>query len=109
MKKGQYTLKPSVYFHPGEELEDKLQEMGMSIDEFAKLSMVPCNIVRCIIKGEVSVTPDIACAFEEVTKIPARVWINMQHNYDDYILEKQRSSWSERLRDFSQRVASVLI
>lgn len=53
----------------------------MSIDEFARQSMVPANVVRCIINGEVSVTADIACAFEQVTQIPATFWINMQHNY----------------------------
>lgn len=86
MTKRQNILKPAIFFHPGEELKDKLDEMGMSVEEFAKQSTIPESVVRCVINGEVSVTADIACAFEQVTKIPARFWIRMQHNYDNYIL-----------------------
>ncbi len=109
MNNNSNILKPAVFFHPGEELNDKLQEMGMPIDEFARLTTIPANVVRCIINGEVSVSADIACAFEQVTQIPATLWINMQHNYDNYLLSQQRAAWKERLGSFSQRVASIIL
>ena len=97
-----------ISFHPGEELEEKLQEMGMTIREFAERSQVPECIVQGIINGEESISADMAIAFETVTGIPAKMWIRSQHHYDEYILSQKRSSYLERLLGMSHRVAAVL-
>jgi len=101
-------IQTDVSFHPGEDLEEKLQEMQMSVEDFAKASKVPLNIVEDIINGEASISADIAIAFEQVTGIPATMWIKMQHHYDDYILSQKRSSYLERLLNLSHNVAAVL-
>lgn len=72
------------YFHPGEDLEEKLQEMGIGVAEFSARAQLPETIVGDIIKGEASITADIAIAFEEVTQIPAYMWLRAQHDYDEY-------------------------
>ena len=105
MANREYTIKLDIAFHPGEMLEEKLQEMAMPVNSFAEQSKVPESIVRDIIHGDASISSDIAIAFEEVTKIPARLWINMQHAYDDYILAKQRPSYLTRIARLAQRAA----
>lgn len=96
-----------ISFHPGEDLEEKLQEMEMSVKEFAEKSQVPEYMVQNIINGEESISADIAIAFENVTGIPAKMWIRSQHHYDDYILTHKRVSYLERLLKLP-RVAAVL-
>lgn len=81
--------KPNEYFpqsvpHPGETLEEKLHEMGMGPKEFAIRTSKPEKTITAILKGESAITPDMAVLFENVTKIPARFWMNAQRNYEEY-------------------------
>ena len=87
-KHDQFTL--AVEFHPGVTLAEKLQEMGISAEEFAAMTSLPVAAVRSVISGECSVTADMAAAFESVTKIPAHFWLNLQKGYDEYVARKKR-------------------
>ena len=81
---------PQVVFHPGETLEEKLQEMGMGPKEFGIRTGKPEKTIFAIIKGESSITADMAVLFESVTKIPAHFWMNSQRAYDEYIAREKR-------------------
>lgn len=87
------TLKkfvPSVEYHPGIVLADKLKEMGMSVKEFAVRTSKPEKTIFAVIGGKSSVTSDMAVAFEGVTQIPAHFWLNMQRGYDEHIARHKR-------------------
>lgn len=77
-------------YHPGETLEEKLQEMGMSVKEFATRCGKPEKTVIAVIKGKSSITPDMALAFEMVTMIPAYLWLRLQKSYDEFVARKKR-------------------
>ena len=81
---------PAVEFHPGITLAEKLQEMGMSIKEFALRTSKPEKTIHAVIGGSSSVTSDMAVAFENVTKIPAHFWLNLQKGYDEYVARRKR-------------------
>lgn len=82
----------AVYaFHPGITLREKLEEMGMSVKEFAVRTSKPEKTINAVLMGDSSLTPDMAVAFEQITLIPAHMWLNLQRNYDDY-LARQKSS-----------------
>ncbi len=81
-----------VVYHPGEILEEKLQEMGMGVKEFATRVSKPEKTIIAVMKGKSSITPDMAVAFEMVTKIPARMWLRHQRSYDEFIARKKRES-----------------
>lgn len=98
-------LQPWICYHPGEMLQEKLQEENMSVSDFAAQSKVPEDIVRDILNGDASISSDIAIAFEQVTRIPAHLWINLQHSYDDYILKKERPSYLTRIARLANRAA----
>lgn len=83
---------PPVEFHPGITLSEKLKEMGMSVKEFAVRTSKPEKTIFAVIGGKSSVTPDMAVAFENVTKIPAHFWLNMQRGYDEYIARQKREN-----------------
>ncbi|KAB1065132.1 HigA family addiction module antitoxin [Salibacter halophilus] len=70
--------------HPGETLEEKLEEMGMGPKEFAIRVGKPEKTIIAVLKGESSITPDMAIQFENVTKIPAHFWMDHQKSYDEY-------------------------
>ena len=91
------TWTPTVYFHPGEMLDEKLTEMGMSIEELAQLTTIPSYILSDIAQGNGTVTADMAIAFEKVTKIPAHIWLKRQQGYDNYTNKKENPSYSSYL------------
>ena len=68
---------PQVRFHPGITLNEKLEEMEMSVKEFALRTSKPEKTIFAVIGGNSSVTPDMAVAFESVTKIPAHFWLKI--------------------------------
>jgi HTH-type transcriptional regulator/antitoxin HigA len=87
-KKNQYH--PQIAFHPGETLAEKLEELGMGPKEFAIRTSKPEKTVIAILKGNSSITPEMAVQFEHVLKIPAHFWINMQRSYDEYLAREER-------------------
>lgn len=79
------TYFPQSSPHPGEILEEKLQEMGMGIKEFALRSGKPEQTIIKVLNGNSAVTPDMAVQFETVTGIPMHFWMNLQSAYDAYV------------------------
>lgn len=76
--------KPLKAMHPGVTLREKLEEMGVVPSEFAKQTGISVSTITDVLDGNTSVTPEMAKAFAQVTKIPAHFWLNAQHSYDDY-------------------------
>lgn len=88
-----------IVYHPGETLDEKLQEMGMGVKEFATRVSKPEKTIIAVLKGKSSITPDMAVAFEMVTKISAHMWLRHQKSYDEFIARKKREkSFKEGLR-----------
>lgn len=84
-----------VVYHPGETLEEKLQEMRMGVKEFATRVSKPEKTIIAILKGKSSITPDMAVSFELVTKIPAHMWLRHQKSYDEFMARKKREKTLE--------------
>lgn len=101
------TFKPCMVFHPGETLQEKLEEMDMQLIEFAKQTEIPLYIIEDVVAGRTSITSDMAMAFEQVTQIPAHYWMKAQHNYDEFILTNKKDSYKFRLNSL-RRVAAIL-
>ncbi len=81
---------PQSVPHPGETLAEKLEEMKMGPKEFALRTGKPEKTIIAIVKGKSSITSDMAVQFEYVTKIPAKLWMNHQQGYDEYLSRKKR-------------------
>jgi len=79
-------------FHPGTTLREKLDEMGMSVKEFAVRTSKPEKTINAVLVGDSSLTPDMAVAFEQITMIPAHMWLNIQRNYDEYMARQKREA-----------------
>ncbi len=81
---------PREAHHPGITLGEKLEELGMSVKEFAIRTSKPEKTINAILKGSSSITSDMAVAFENVTAIPARFWMQKQQNYNEYLSRLMR-------------------
>jgi addiction module HigA family antidote len=82
---------PSVVFHPGETLAEKLEEIGMGPKEFAVRTNKPEKTIHAVLKGTSNITPEMAVLFEQVLKIPAHFWLNRQLSFDEWQAREELS------------------
>jgi len=92
-----------IAFHPGETLAEKLEELKMGPKEFAIRTEKPEKTIIAILKGDSSITPEMAVQFESVLKIPARFWIKRQYSYDEYKAREKRALSIKEAKDWSKR------
>ena len=50
----------SIAIHPGEQLQEELEALGMSAAELARQMQVPANRISQILRGERDITADTA-------------------------------------------------
>lgn len=68
---------------PGEILEEKLGEMGMSVEQFAKKSGLPVEAVELLFAGRLPITETLAATLESITLIPVDNWIRYEKGYHE--------------------------
>lgn len=95
-------FRPPVVYHPGETLKEKLEELNMSIKEFAIRTSKPEKTIYAVINGQSSITPDMAIAFEKVTGIPMHMWLKGQRRYDEYKAEKKQEEKLSALHNWAK-------
>ncbi len=96
----QYT--PSTVSHPGVTLGAKIQEMDMSVREFAVRAAKPEKTILAVLRGDSSITPDMAIIFENVTQIPAHFWMARQRNYDEAMARKRMAQRIESAAEWAE-------
>jgi len=74
--------------HPGEFLEETIEELGMSQAELANRLGRPVQAINEIIKGKKSITSTTALELEDVLGIPSHIWIGLESEYQ-IVLAKQ--------------------
>jgi addiction module HigA family antidote len=79
-RKNEY--RPQSVTHPGVTLKAKIEEMQMSISDFAKRACLSEDTIAALTDGKISITTDIANALQAATNIPASFWMNRQKNYN---------------------------
>lgn len=68
--------------HPGVILKGELEELGITLTEFARQIDVPANRVSQIISGKRAITGDTALRFGHWLGTDAQFWINLQAQFD---------------------------
>lgn len=99
--KNQYT--PRKVSHPGVTLGAKIQEMEMSVREFAVRTAKPEKTILAVLRGDSSITPDMAVIFENVTRIPAHFWMSRQRIYDEFMARQRMLQKYEDSADWVNR------
>jgi len=76
------TPKRLAPIHPGEVLQDLLQEAGLTVNALALALRVPANRIGGIIKGQRGITADTALRLARYFGTSAQMWMNLQAKYD---------------------------
>lgn len=74
-----------IAFHPGYYVKEIIEESGLTQEDFAKrLDTTPKNL-SCLIRGEQSLSTDIALKLSRMLGTSVEYWLNLQKNYDGLI------------------------
>lgn len=73
--------------HPGEVLQDLLNEVGLTPNAVALALRVPANRIGSILKGQRGITGDTALRLARYFGTSAQMWMNLQSKYDLAVAE----------------------
>ena len=77
------TYNPQTVTHPKEFLIEALEDRNMGPKEFSIRTGKPEKTISAILKGDSSITPEMAIQFEKVLNMPAYFWLEIQRLYDE--------------------------
>lgn len=80
-------LSRDLIIHPGETLDEILQDRSMSQKELAVRTGVTEKHISTVLHGQKNISPAFARKLEFALGIEAAFWMNLQSNYDREILE----------------------
>ncbi len=75
------SYEPAELIPPGRTLAEWLEHAGMTQADFAKRSSLTAKHINQVVKGTVGISPEVALAFEMVTSIPSRYWLQLDANF----------------------------
>ncbi len=88
-----------VAFHPGYYLKEIVEESGLTQEDFAKrLGTTPKNL-SVLLKGDQSLSIDIASKLSRMLGTTITYWLNLQQAYDEIIAEIQSDEELVRERE----------
>ncbi len=82
--------------HPGEQLQDELDELGMSGNAFAKALDVSPNRITDILRGKRGISADTALRLARYFGTTAEFWLNLQSAYDLRLARQQSGKTIEK-------------
>ncbi len=68
---------------PGETLEETIAALEMTQADLARRTGLTPKTINQIVKGKAPITPDTALSLEKATRVPARLWNNLEANYQE--------------------------
>ena len=74
--------------HPGEQLQDELDEIGISGAAFAAAIHVPANRITEILRQKRGITADTALRLARYFGTSAEYWMNLQKAYELRLAEQ---------------------
>lgn len=76
-----------IAFHPGSYIEDIIDELNITQDEFAKRMGVSSKTVSKIVNGKANITDILAEKLSRFTGISFKTWMNLQASYNKKVIE----------------------
>ena len=77
-----------IAFHPGYYIKEYIDDLGITQEEFAiRLGTTPKNI-SVLLRGEQSLSVDIAAKLSRMLGTSVKFWLNLQSEYDSLLVEK---------------------
>ena len=79
--------KDLIAFHPGQYVEELIEDYNLTQKEFAERLGISEMKLGKLVNGEESISNDIARKLAKVTNISMITWLNLQNVYDVKIAE----------------------
>ncbi len=80
--------KDKIAFHPGYYIKEVMDESGLTQEDFAKrLDTTPKNL-SLLIRGEQSLSSDIAMKLARMIGTSVSYWLNLQSSYDMLVTDR---------------------
>lgn len=76
-----------IAFHPGSYIEDIIDELNITQDEFAKRMNVSSKTISKIVNGKANITEVLAEKLSRFTGISFKTWMNLQASYNKKVIE----------------------
>ena len=87
MSKKIVESKDRIAFHPGQYVEELIEDYNVTQKEFADRLGISEMKIGKLVNGEESISNDIARKLAEITNISMITWLNLQSIYDVKIAE----------------------
>lgn len=92
-----YTMpEPDYAVPPGETLRMRLEEVGLTQAALARRSGLTTKHINQLVKGAVTLTPEVAGRFELVLGVPADWWLRLEADYRAALMRISEQSIDER-------------
>lgn len=76
-----------IAFHPGSYIEDIIDELNITQDEFAKRMGVSSKTISKIVNGKANITEVLAEKLSRFTGTSFKTWMNLQASYNKKVIE----------------------
>ncbi len=93
-----------IAFHPGFYIEEIIEELGMSQEEFAKRLDVSAKTISKLVNALIPLSDDLADRISVMLGISAETFINLQKTYDLKVLEIERAEKLKEQRDIIKNI-----
>ena len=74
--------KDLIAFHPGQYVEELIEDYNVTQKEFAERLGVSEMKLSKLVNGEESISNEIAQKLEKLTNVSMQTWLNLQNVYD---------------------------
>lgn len=76
-----------IAFHPGSYVEDIIDDLNITQEEFAKRLGTSAKTISNLLQGKIKLSGDLAFKLEKMTGIDFKTWMNIQNTYDKKVFE----------------------
>lgn len=95
--------KDLIAFHPGSYVEDIIDDLNITQNEFADRLGTSSKTVSKIVNGEERISKDIANKLSKLTGVDVKTWLTLQANYDAKVMEIEDAK-----NEDEKRIASLI-
>ncbi len=76
-----------IVFHPGYYIKEIIEDSGLTQEDFAKRLDTSAKNLSCIVRGEQSLSVDMAIKLSRMLGTSPNYWLNLQQTYDTQVAE----------------------
>jgi HTH-type transcriptional regulator/antitoxin HigA len=101
-----YDYKPDYATHPGEIVDEYIEQTHCSKEDFAKKIGWSLNILENLVNGKIPITDKMAKELSKATDMSKKFWLNLQENYEN-IIERLNNQKQLDLNNYKKPISAI--